>query len=58
MDHVDWTVIAFGRHVHTPLPKASVGDADEFGRTANHTAKKCDAVRIVGVSYLLSTHAR
>ena len=33
--------------MHTPLPKTSLGDADEFGCTA-------EAVRIVGVSYLLS----
>lgn len=51
MNYVGGTVITFGRHVHTPLPKTSLGDADEFGRTAN-------AVRIVGVSYLLSTRAR
>jgi len=39
------------------LPKASLGDADEFGRTANRTAEVRRRSN-VGGNYLLSTRAR
>ena len=53
MDYVDGAVITFGRHVHTPLPKTSLGDAVEL--VVRPIAQREVRRRSnVGVSYWLS----